>query len=109
MLIDMNPGGQYGEYLNSATNQMDFSSFPLSIYNTSNLLPNTNASWRNPIFENISFYMDDNGDSSKIYLNQNASGNWIPQPLNSSHIKHDLSNNTYYIYPEELNKNIRIL
>jgi hypothetical protein len=44
MLIDMNPGGQYGEYLNSATNQMDFSAFPLSIYNASNLLPNTNAS-----------------------------------------------------------------
>jgi photosystem II stability/assembly factor-like uncharacterized protein len=103
MLIDMNPGGQYGEYLNSASNLMDFSAFPLSIYNSTNVLPNTNANWRNPIFENGTYYMDDNGDSSKIYLNQNASGNWLPQPLNNSYIKHNLSNNTYYIYPNELN------
>jgi RHS repeat-associated protein len=107
MLIDMNPGGQYGEFQNATTGTIDLSLFPLSIFNTSNLLPNTNANWKNPLYEqassNIAYYMDDNGDSSKIFVVQNASGNWIPQPTTGTVVKYDSTTNAYYIYPNELN------
>jgi hypothetical protein len=47
--------------------------------------------------------MDDNGDSSKIVLVQNASGNWTPQPVGTAVLKYNSADNTYYIYPTELN------
>ncbi len=107
MLFDMNPGGQYGEYKNSTTGAVDFSTYPLSIFNASNLLPNTNANWRNPLYEqstgNLTFYMDDIGDSSKIFIVQNPTGNWTPQPITGALLKYNSINDAYYIYPTELN------
>lgn len=107
LLADMNPGGQYGEYLNASTGLIDFSTYPLSIYNSSNLLPSTSASWKNPLFEqstgNITFYMDDNGDSSRIYLTHNAQGAWSPQPATGVTLRYDATRASYYIYPHQLN------
>lgn len=38
MLTDVSPGGQYGEYVNSATGEVDAAEYPLSIYNEDNIL-----------------------------------------------------------------------
>ena len=106
--LDMSPGGQYGEYLNQTTGQISESNFPLSIYNPSNLLPNSSAFWRSPVLitpqgqQNI--YVDENGERSRIYLTEDPfnTGTWLPQPTNVILIKTEASTQQKYIYPEEL-------
>lgn len=40
MLADMSPGGQYGEYINSATGLPDAAEYYLSVYNEDNFYRN---------------------------------------------------------------------
>lgn len=56
MLSDLNPGGQYA-LIDWASNT---ASDPTSVFNTSNILPQPNANWRNPIPANVG-YLDENG------------------------------------------------
>ncbi len=107
MQIDMSPGGQYAEYLNPSTAAVDLN-IPLSVFNTNNLLPNSSASWRNPVLvipngsQNI--YVDASGQRSKIYLSEDPAnpGNYLPQPINNSVVQFDAAAGQYYVYPEQL-------
>ncbi len=56
MLSDLNPGGQYGliDWASNTAND------PTSVFNTSNILPQPNANWRNPVPANVG-YLDENG------------------------------------------------
>lgn len=127
LLQDMSPVGQYGEVYDDHYN-IDPSIHPLSIYNINNILPknyhyiyNTNAfvlnagngwdsaTWRQPIFEiNLvwyKFYMDDNGDSSKIQVIEVSPGNYYPQVDFASNVIYNNASGTYYVYPQHL-KNV---
>lgn len=107
MQIDMSPGGQYAEYLNSSTAAIDLN-IPLSVFNTNNHLPNSSASWRNPVLitpngdQNI--YTDASGQRSKIYLSEDPAnpGGYLPQPINNSVVQFDAADGMYYVYPEQL-------
>lgn len=98
MRMDMAPGGQYGEF--PVTNP------PLTVYNLSNLLPDPNAYWRNPLLKSPNgdqpIYVDENGDTSRIYLTLNPQGDWQPAPHVSATIKFDPLQQQNYIYAEEL-------
>ena len=49
----------------------------------------------------INWYVDENGDRSKIYLSGDANTAWSPQPISGATIKYEL-NGDAYIYAEEL-------
>ncbi len=104
MLIDMSPGGQYGQYLNSQGGNAA-SSFPLSIYKTGNYLPGASASWKNPhLIKNsvvYPYYADVNGDSARVSLQSDGSGGFIPAVDNASYVHID-ANGHYYTYPDNL-------
>lgn len=107
MQLDMSPGGQYAEYANPSTGAVDLN-IPLSIFNTANHLPNSAASWRNPVLvtpngtQNI--YADAAGQRSKIYLSEDPAnpGSYLPQPVNSNVVQYDAAAGQYFIYPEQL-------
>ena len=105
MLMDVSPGGQYGEYFNVASNTVDFGSFPVSVYNTANSLPISSASWRLPIIQTAFggeyYYAEENGDSSKIYLS-GIPTTYSPLPKTGAIIKWDSVEGRNYIYPQEL-------
>lgn len=107
MQIDMSPGGQYAEYLNPSTAAIDLN-IPLSVFNSNNYLPNSSASWRNPVLVtpngNQNIYVDASGQRSKIYLSEDPAnpGNYLPQPINNSVVQFDAAAGQYYVYPEQL-------
>lgn len=105
MLMDVSPGGQYGEYFDVASNSVDFSSFPVSVYNVSNSLPISSASWRLPVIQTAFgeeyYYAEENGDSSKIYLS-GIPTTYSPLPVVGALIKWDAMEDRNYIYPQEL-------
>jgi hypothetical protein len=74
MLADMMPGGQYGLVINTSGTYT--ATDALSIYNSSNQLPNTAADWRNPTTD----YVNEDGTLSYIY---NSSGVLV-QPEDAS-------------------------
>jgi RHS repeat-associated protein len=103
MQMDMSPGGQYGEYPTPAT--------PLSIYFSTNQLPEPNSFWTNPkLFDDYgnmhAIYVDMNGDSSKIYLEDLGDGTWSPAIQGGVTVKFDPIENQYYIYPHELSSTV---
>ncbi|WP_186280096.1 RHS repeat-associated core domain-containing protein [Fluviicola chungangensis] len=106
--IDMSPGGQYAEYRNPSTGATDLSG-PLSILNTSNILPQPSASWRLPILETpngtLNIYADENGIRSRIVVEEDPlnPGAYLPAPVNNNMVQYDATLNHYYIYPEQLN------
>src|SRR5690606_13006839 len=104
---DMMPGGQYGQYMNPVSGQINLT-YPLSVYNANNILPKTDASWRNPRYitpngiQNM--YVENSGDRSKIILFptiETASG-YDPEPLNVNDVQLDPTTNEFFIYPEQL-------
>jgi RHS repeat-associated protein len=103
--MDMTPGGQYAEYLNQ-NNQIDPSQHNLSIFNANTLLNTYGNSqiWQHPklidAFGEHPIYLDANGDTSRLMLQQSA-GVYSPQPLSTSLIKFNNSGQPY-IYPQEL-------
>lgn len=105
--MDMSPGGQYGEYINTSSGANDFS-FPLSIYNISNVLPD-GGYWKSPELNTpngvVNMYLDENGDRSMIFLTPNPSvpGGWLPQPYDVNDIQIDPLTGMEFIYPEQLN------
>ena len=107
MQIDMSPGGQYAEYLNPSSGSLAYDA-PLSIFNTSNYLPNALASWRNPVLVlpngNQNWYVDASGERSRIYLTEDPAnpGTYLPAPLNPTMVQYDAALEQYYIYPEQL-------
>lgn len=119
MKADMAPGGQYGQYLQNGNNSV--LSFPLSVYNTQNLMPynlehnnTTVPNWMYPevTIDGITYdyYLNDFGDSAKVYLTiiNNAgtitvSPNVINPTLGAGgDIHHDPILNVYYTYPNRL-------
>ncbi len=116
---DLLPGGQYGEYTMSAGG-IQTSMHPLSVLNTSNLLPKSpNSNWKHPkydiepvILEH--YYESDGATISRIYLqNVVLDGSNVvtasdPQldggaALNAK-IFLDPATNEYYTYPQYLLK-----
>ena len=104
MLKDVSPMGQYGEYAGNSA-----AAYPLSVFNTANLLPrrepelfhipfsasyqggstwfnlNSGTDWRNPRFFNpgtnswtIGYY-DDLGNRVRVILQEDESGNLLPE------------------------------
>jgi len=81
LMMDMNPGGQYGEYL-MANGSIEPEHYPLSVYNINNKLPRSYASspltvadWQAPVFEHHGSgsttykYYDENLETeSKVYV-----------------------------------------
>ncbi len=111
MLGDVSPGGQYGEYLITG-NVINPSAYPLSVFNTANLIPHTNAgsllpNWRNPhlILNGTDYYMylDGNGNRNTVVLQQSGA-NYFPAVLSTSSnaVFFDNTTNHYYTYPENL-------
>ena len=107
MEIDFSIGGQYAQYLNNTTGALDLNK-PLSIFNTNNLLPNSNASWRNPVLETSNgiqyIYVDGNGERSKVILSLDTTNPNVfsPVPQNNNLVQYDSLSGEYYIYPEQL-------
>jgi len=107
MKIDFSPSGQYAEYMNNSTGALNLNK-PLSIFNSNNSLPNSNASWRNPTLETSNgiqnIYVDDNGDRTRLFLHLDSINPNIfnPKPLNNSMVQYDSTLGEYYIYPEQL-------
>ncbi|MBP6091565.1 MAG: hypothetical protein KA521_09945, partial [Crocinitomicaceae bacterium] len=107
MRMDVSPGGQYGTCYNDQGN-LSPNSFPLSIYATPNSLFATSgvAAWKFPHFNNAmgvnSFYAEENGDTSRIIVVPNGSGGWLPAVASGVVIKTVVSNNSKYVYAEEL-------
>ncbi|TNF48838.1 MAG: hypothetical protein EP305_04505 [Bacteroidetes bacterium] len=107
MQMDMSPGGQYGEYQNN-TGQTDLTNHILSIYRTPNSLPqNLGApSWKFPklidAYGEHPIYVDLNGDTSRIVVNDGGNGNWIPAVTDPNSIKYNPVDEEYYVYAEEL-------
>lgn len=121
MLRDMNPsGGQY-----ASTDGSD----PLSIFLGTSLLPNylgnsgsnyapQSDAWRHPYFYDkdnssvyalpmgtpnsaLQFYFDENGQPSRIYLDQDFYGNYVPAILPTATVMTD-ANGAKYVYPQDL-------
>lgn len=114
LLTDMSPAGQYAEYL-SPSGTYEPSLFPVSILNTGNVLPLSNAggvkSWRTPsILINGTSYAEyreaDSLTRSRIIVTPVFTGTTItnshPQALNLANIYQDAATGAYYIYPENL-------
>jgi len=103
--MDMTPGGQYAEFLDQ-NNQVNPSVHNLSIFNANTQLNSFGLGliWQHPKFIDAfgehPVYLDDNGDTSRILLQQN-SGGYTPQPISATLIKVDNSGQPY-IYPQEL-------
>lgn len=114
---DVSPGGQYAEYLNNQGVTAP-GSFPLSVFNEGNSLPQTAANWRKPKYDIEStiqnFYFEDDGvTKSRVYLdNVTVSSNVITASTPALdpavtitigvHAFLDPSTNTYYTYPQYL-------
>src|SRR5690554_4383898 len=109
MKIDFSLGGQYAEYLNNSTGDLDLDN-PLSIFNENNSFPDGNANWRNPIFETPyglqNIYVDDNGDRSIVILTLDSTNPnvYSPLPQNNDLVQYDSLLGDYFIYPEQLQK-----
>jgi RHS repeat-associated protein len=109
MLSDMAPGGQYAQFVdpNGNTNP---SSFPLSILNTGNSLPQNHAAslgnWKYPVVNlngnNYTDYIDDNGALSKIVVTPQGAGIFSPPVDNANAVLYDTLNAFYYTYPKHL-------
>ncbi|MCH8904185.1 MAG: hypothetical protein IIA45_09760 [Bacteroidetes bacterium] len=83
LLADVSPGGQYGFFW---ADSIDPSQFNLSVYNTSNKLPDRpNADWRNP----ASVYKDLDNNPDSIYL---VNGMKVPPDHDSVSIEIFMSN-----------------
>jgi RHS repeat-associated protein len=110
MLADMNPGGQYAQYLTS-NGQVYPDAYPLSVFNDTNLLPINIASgtgnWHNPKVtlngDTYLSYLNSDGTTSTIFLDSTNTG-FIPQILNNNPtvVKRDPITLKYYTYPENL-------
>jgi len=107
MELDMSPGGQYAEYQNPSSGTTNLG-LPLSVFNTSNLLPHAGANWKNPVLVTPNgtqqIYADENGVRSKIYLTEDPAnpGSYLPHPVNSGVVQTEASTGLHFIYPEQL-------
>ncbi len=107
MLLDVSPAGQYGEYMNMTTGVVNPGNYPLSVLNTSNVLPVSSANWKNPsILINGTwhpYYLNEDGTRSRVYLEPSGT-NYIPAVVNTAgtHVFLDATTNSYYTYPENL-------
>ena len=110
---DMMPGGQYGKYLVNGT--LNVSSYQLSVYNSNNILPYNSSNtptvnWQNPSATidgtTYDYYLDENGDSAKVFLTIIGVGANItatPEVLSTTNdIHYDQTLGIYYTYPDKL-------
>lgn len=130
MMGDVSPYGQYAQFNITSTGAYDASTFPLSVFNTANLLPRslnvsfapfycTPSGGSNP--GNFRFpkmttssgvvneYQDEDGTRTKIYLDEVSPGVFVPDYDNTvltSGPPFDNLKNKYYVYPENL-KNLK--
>ena len=127
MLLDMSPQGQYAEYTEDNGN-ISTSTFPLSIFNTQNLLPkkypaqfavpsailneidNAVPSWRLPVYYDPSSptvykkgYYNDNGSRITVHVYKDVNGQYVPKVVNPALVTTiDVVTNSYSTYPENL-------
>jgi len=121
LLSDIRPGGQYAEYEN-LTGGIQPSNFPLSIFNSGNVLPisiggsQPDATWKNPklIIDGISineYREDDLLTRSKIAVAVtfvgattiiSSTNPLIQTPVLNGNIFEDPSTGQYYSWPEQL-------
>jgi len=114
MLSDMSPGGQYGEWFDTATGRMNSGAFPLSVLNVNNRLPlfvdtdpgnfgnDIDANWRNPrhpVYGTGYYYA--NGTRAAILLAEQADGTYLPEAFPTF----TGSDGFEYAYPENLSTN----
>lgn len=114
---DVMPGGQYGEYSNNL-GIVQPGIYQLSVLNTSNLLPVSNANWKSPKYDVESvvqnFYFDEDGvTKSRIYLEDveingsneiTVSDPVLDDATATIDVKafFDAATNRYYTYPQYL-------
>jgi RHS repeat-associated protein len=122
MLMDMSFGGQYAEFVDVNT----LSSYPLSIFNPSNLLPKklssqfqtsipagisgSTPSWRRPVLFTpnavtpfVFGYYDEFGQRAKVHVELDGNNQYSPQVLDPTQVfVIDVATNQYYTYHENL-------
>ena len=105
MLADVSPGGQYGQYLNSA-GEVSVSMYPLSVFNEENKLSAPNADWRHPVISlfgsEYPSYVEEDGELSTVILSGEP-GNFMPELLDTSFYFLSTSGEYCFTYPENLN------
>lgn len=119
MTEDMKPGGQYAQWFDATTEQMDVSLYPLSILNPANILPDLNkpitdadgAFWKNPKVEiknvngtfstNTGYFEEDGITRSTIEVVKLIDGSLFPK----ADAYFTVGDRTY-CYPEKL-QNVR--
>ncbi|MFM2195260.1 MAG: hypothetical protein RL092_860, partial [Bacteroidota bacterium] len=106
MIQDMQPNGQYAEYL--LNNSIQPSEFPLSVFNTNNQLPYSQqysqVNWKSPRIilngHEYPYYLNGDGTRSLIPVSVNANTNSTSPP--SVPNSYFAVNGVNYVYPEKL-------
>lgn len=117
LVSDITPDGQYAEY-RDPSGAVNPASFPLSIFNSNNLLPRETditpiKTWRNPkrldgsLATVDGYYDEDSVTRSKVFVTvvTNTLGvitSASPAVVDLNNIQLDASTGNYYVYPEQL-------
>lgn len=76
MKKQLSPTGQYALFdVNQATGELEAGNYPLSIFNPSNDLPFSNATWNNPPTP----FLDNNGDPAMVEITEVSPGVYEPE------------------------------
>jgi RHS repeat-associated protein len=102
MLSDVSPNGQYGEYRDNYGN-INPEAFPVSVYNTSNMLRTASADWRHPLHETngYSHYYEADGSTRSYIALSGTYPNYFPAVDALTNVV-ILSDGLPYIDPEHL-------
>ncbi|PHR45046.1 MAG: hypothetical protein COA32_13680 [Fluviicola sp.] len=99
MLSQVSPGGQYALYDIDSNGDVDATSYPLSLFNSSNSLPDANASWKNPITD----YLDEDGNTDYItIIYDSQSGTYTPELSTTSNLVSTNDPSIFFAPPEDL-------
>jgi photosystem II stability/assembly factor-like uncharacterized protein len=93
MLNDVSPSGQYGEYLDPSTMEVNADMHTLSVFNQNNKLP-SGGNWKNPPTP----YLDADGQAARVYISITEDG-YLPE-VDQSHIQYD--GDEIYVSPQYL-------
>ncbi len=115
LMMDVNPEGQYGQYLNNQ-NAVSVSIYPLSVLNTDNKLPKTDAHWRKPQYDVETtiqnYYFEEDGVTRSripltgVVLSGNTVSASTPRVVSGATLNNtiflDNATGEYYTYPQYL-------
>lgn len=99
LLADVSPGGQYADWEDGGN--CNPSAFPLSVLNTSNLLPKKFGTVMPHWDESTLNYKNDDGTTSFITVTKNTSGSYVPA-VKSTVTPTQVTPTTYTVKPYQL-------